>query len=119
MTGDHRAVMAGGRAVSEVLALPVRMHGIQLGTPVQALLDLSADRLLGFEILCGDGTRRFLPFAVARVHADEIVVESALMLIDERDIEYYRLNSRPLGDAGYADPWIDGDGGVHEALSAA
>jgi hypothetical protein len=95
------------------------MHGIQLGVPVEALLDTSADRLLGFEILCGDGARRFLPFAVAQVRADEIAVESALMLIEERDIEYYRRNSRQLAEAGYLDPWIDRDGGVHEALSAA
>ena len=111
--------MAGGRTVSEVLSLPVRMHGIQLGTPVGVLLDVGVDRLLGFELLCGDGERRFLPFAVARLHADEIAVESALMLIDERDIEYYRRNSRQLAEAGYVDPWIDGDGGIHEALSAA
>jgi len=44
-----------GRAASELLSLPVRMHGIQLGTPVDALLDARADRLLGFEVLCGDG----------------------------------------------------------------
>src|SRR4051812_12152799 len=108
-----------GRAASEVLSLPVRMHGIQLGTPVDALLDASTDRLLGFEIVCGDGTRRFLPFAVARLGAGEIAVESALLLIDERDAEYYRRKSRRLADAGYDDPWIDDEGGVHEALSAA
>jgi hypothetical protein len=95
------------------------MHGIQLGTPIDALLDARVDRLLGFEVLCGDGARRFLPFAVARLHADEIALESALTLIDERDIAYYRRNSRRLAEAGYADPWIDEDGGIHEPLSAA
>ena len=108
-----------GRSASEVLALPVCMHGIQLGTPVEALLDATTDRLLGFEVLCGDGSRRFLPFAVARLGADEIAVASALTLIDERDVEYYRRNSRRLAEAGYDDPWIDDDGGVHEAVSAA
>lgn len=106
-----------GRAASELLSLPVRMHGIQLGTPVAALLDARADRLLGFEVLCGDGARRFLPFAVARLRADEIALESALTLIDERDIEYYRRNSRRLADSGYDDPWIDDEGGVHQPLS--
>jgi hypothetical protein len=95
------------------------MHGIHLGTPVDALLDARVDRLLGFEVLCGDGNRRFLPFAVARLQADEIALESALTLIDERDIGYYRRNSRRLAEAGYEDPWIDDDGGIHEALSAA
>src|SRR2546429_195012 len=39
------------RAVSELLSLPVRTNGIQLGTPVDALLDVHTDRLLGFEVL--------------------------------------------------------------------
>lgn len=108
-----------GRAAAELLSLPVRMHGIQLGTPVGALLDERADRLLGFEVLCGDGAYRFLPFAVARLHADEIAVDSALTLIDERDLDFYRRRSRRLDELGYAEPWIDDDGAVHEALSAA
>ena len=107
-----------GRAASELLSLPVRMHGIQLGTPIDALVDPHADRLLGFEVLCGDGARRFLPFAVARVEADEIALDSALTLIDERDIAYYRRNSRRLAEAGYEDPWVDENGGIHEPLSA-
>jgi hypothetical protein len=109
----------GGRSISEVLALPVRMHGIHLGTPVDALLDPATNRVLGFEILCGDGARRFLPFAVASVRANEIVVDSALTLIDERDSDYYRRHGRRLVDAGYRDPWLDEDGGLHDALSAA
>ncbi|HEV7640845.1 MAG TPA: hypothetical protein VGO39_08270 [Gaiellaceae bacterium] len=108
-----------GRAVSELLSLPVRLHGIQLGKPVDALLDVHADRVLGFEVLCGDGARRFLPFSVARLQANEITLESALTLIDERNIDYYRRNSRRLADAGYHDPWIDELGGIHETLSAA
>jgi hypothetical protein len=95
------------------------MHGIRLGKPVDALLDAHVDRLLGFEVLCGDGARRFLPFSVVRLQADEIALESALTLIDERDIEYYRRNSRRLAEAGYDDPWIDEFGGIHETLSAA
>lgn len=108
-----------GRAASELLSLPVRAHGIQIGKPVDALLDAHADRLLGFEVLCGDGARRFLPFPVAKLQANEIALESALALIDERDIAYYRRNSRRLAEAGYEDPWIDDEGGIHEALNAA
>ena len=108
-----------GRPASELLSLPVRARGIQLGTPVAALLDPSVDRLLGLEILCRDDTRRFLPFAVADVRTDEIALDSALILIDERDLEYYRRHARRLSDLGYAEPWIDHQGYVHEALSAA
>ncbi len=108
-----------GRAAAELLSLPVRMHGIHLGTPIDALVDARADRLLGFEVLCGDGARRFLPFAVARVEEDQIALDSALTLIDERDVAYYRRNSRRLAEAGYEDPWVDEDGGIHEPHSAA
>jgi hypothetical protein len=108
-----------GRTAAEVLALPVRLHGIQLGRPVEALLDPTADRLLGFEVRCGDGEHRFLPFSVAEVRPDEITVGSALRLIDERELDWYRRHARRLSELGYADPWIGEDGVVHEALNAA
>jgi hypothetical protein len=95
------------------------MHGIHLGRPVDVLLDEQADRVLGFEVLCGDGAHRFLPFTVAELRADEVAVESALMMIDERDLGFYRRRARRLADLGYSDPWIDDEGLVHEARSAA
>jgi hypothetical protein len=107
------------RPLRDVLALPVRLNGIHLGRAVDALVDATVDRLLGFEVACGDETQRFLPFAVARIGADEIAVESALTLIDERDLDFYRLRSRRLSELGYADPWLDDDGALHEARSAA
>ncbi len=109
----------GGRRASEVLALPVRMHGIPLGRPADALLDGRTDRVIGFEVRCGDGADRFLPYAVARVREDEIAVDSAWMLVDERDLEFYRRHSRSLVRSGYREPWIDDDGAVRETLSAA
>ncbi|HEX7525453.1 MAG TPA: hypothetical protein VF327_04050 [Gaiellaceae bacterium] len=102
-----------------MLALPVRLHGIHLGEPVAALLDPRADRLIGFEVHCGDGARRFLPFVVARLAGDEISIDSALLLIDERDLDFYRAHSRSLAQCGYREPWFDDDGTVREALSAA
>ena len=107
------------RPLSDVLALPVRLHGIQLGRLVDALVDANADRLLGFEVMCGDETKRFLPFAVARIDADEIALESALILIDERDLDFYRRRSRRLSELGYADAWLDDEVALHEARSAA
>ena len=108
-----------GRAVSEVLALPVRLHGMQLGRPVDAFLDELADRVIGFEVRCGDGARRFLPFTVARLQEEEIGVDSALVLVDEHNLAFYRRHSRSLARCGFQEPWIDDDGSVHEALSAA
>jgi len=95
------------------------MHGIQLGRPVQALVDSRADRLLGLELVCGDGAHRFLPFSIARVGQQEIEVSSALALIDERDLDYYRRNSRRMTEIGYDDPWVDDDGALREARNAA
>jgi hypothetical protein len=108
-----------GRPASELLSLPVRMNGIELGKPVDALLDRNADRLLGLELVCGDGAHRFLPLPVARVRRDEIAISSALALIDERDLDYYRRNSRRLSELLLADAWVDCDGTVHEARDAA
>jgi hypothetical protein len=107
------------RAAAEVLALPVRLHGIQLGRPVEALLDPTSDRLLGFEVQCGDGEHRFLPFSVAELGPDEIAVGSALRLVDERELGWYRRHARRLSELGYADPWIGEHGDVHEALAPA
>jgi hypothetical protein len=108
-----------GRALSDVLGLPVRMNGIQLGRPVDVLLDAHENRVLGFEIACGDGAHRFLPFAVARLLDDEIDVRSALALIDEADVEWYRRHARRLAELGLDEPWLDGEGRVYETRSAA
>jgi hypothetical protein len=108
-----------GRAAAEVLALPVRLRGIQLGRPVEALLDSSVDRLLGFEVQCGDGEHRFLPLSVAELRVDEITIGSALQLIDERELDWYRRHTRRLSSLGYAEPWIGEDGAVYEALNIA
>jgi hypothetical protein len=108
-----------GRKASELLALPVRIHGIQLGRAVDALLDPTVDRIVGFEIACGDGAYRFLPFPVARIDDQEIAPSSALALVDERELTYYRKHSRRLSELALADPWVDADGAVREAPVAA
>jgi hypothetical protein len=97
----------------------VRLHGIQLGRPVDVLVDLHSDRVLGFEIICGDEARRFLPFPVAERRPAELALSSVLTLIDERDLDFYRRRSRRLSELGYTDPWIGDDGLVREARSAA
>ncbi len=108
-----------GRLAAEVLALPVRLHGIQLGRPVEALLDPSVDRLLGFEVECGDGEHRFLPLSVADVGTDAITIDSALQLIDERELDWYRRHTRRLSSLGCAEPWIGEHGEIYDALKIA
>jgi hypothetical protein len=80
----------------ELLRLPVRQRGILLGRPVDLLLDLGGARVVGLDILCGDGAHRFLPFAAASPRGAEISVESAFALLDDRDVEFYRQRARAL-----------------------
>ncbi|TML64466.1 MAG: hypothetical protein E6G22_04440 [Actinobacteria bacterium] len=46
----------GSMVSGEVLARPVRLHGIDLGRAVELVVDLDVRRVLGFEVRCG-GTR--------------------------------------------------------------
>lgn len=84
----------GSRPTSELLQLPVRLHGIRLGQPVDALLDLAGRRVLGFVVLCGDEAQRFLPWAAAEPREEEIGVVSPLMLLD--DVAFYSARSQSL-----------------------
>jgi|tagenome__1003787_1003787.scaffolds.fasta_scaffold20765327_2 hypothetical protein len=87
--------MRGLRA-DELLLLPVRLHGIQLGRAVDLILDLPAARVVGLDVLCGDDAHRFVAFAAVHINADEIAVGSALTLLEESQLEYYRDRGSPL-----------------------
>ena len=84
----------GSRSATELLQLPVQLHGIRLGRPVDVLLDVAGWRALGFVVLCGDESRRFLVFAAADPHEDAISVPSALLLLE--DVDFYRDRARSL-----------------------
>jgi len=84
----------GSRSATELLQLPVQLHGIRLGRPVDLLLDHTEWRALGFVVLCGDGSSRFLAFAAADLRENAIEVQSALLLLE--DVEFYRSRSRSL-----------------------
>ena len=84
----------GSRSATELLQLPVQLHGIRLGRPVDLLLDADEWRALGFLVLCGDESLRFLVFAAADLEADEIKVPSALLLLE--DVGFYRERSRSM-----------------------
>src|SRR2546423_12514733 len=79
----------------ELLQLPVRMHGIPLGQPIDLVVDLEGRRAVGLDVLCGDDTERFLPLAAATVREDEIHVESALILLDDA-APFYRRRATTL-----------------------
>ena len=84
----------GSRSAIELLLLPVRLQEIRLGRPVDVLLGADAWRVIGFVVLCGDESRRFLVYATADPREDEIAVPSALLLLD--DVDFYRGRSRSL-----------------------
>ena len=81
---------------SKLLELPVRLHGIALGRPLDLLLDGEGRRVVGIYVVCGDDAERFLPLAAAVFGADEIGVETALAVIDDAD--FYRKRGRTLAE---------------------
>jgi hypothetical protein len=78
------------RSAEELLSLPVRVGGIRVGRPVDLVVDRERRRVLGFDVLCGDETRRFLPFAVAAVRDDEIEIFTPLVLLELAQVGFYR-----------------------------
>jgi hypothetical protein len=76
--------------------LPVRLRGILLGRPADLILHPSAPRLLGLDVLCGDGTHRFLPSSASTVREGEIEVSSPFVLLDLPPDSLYRSQARLL-----------------------
>jgi hypothetical protein len=92
-----------------LLTLPVRLHGIQLGRPVDLLLDQEGFRVVGLDLLCGDEIHRFLPLPTAAVNDEEIAISSPLVLLEEDELDFYRsrtvslsaLRGRAVDQAGH------------------
>lgn len=87
--------MRGHRA-SSLLHAPVLVRGIRLGEVENVLLASTSPRIVGFDVLCGDGANRFLPFSIARLGAAAVELDSALTLLDPAELEFYRANGRSL-----------------------
>jgi hypothetical protein len=102
------------------LLLPVQLRGILLGRPIDILLDLEHWTVLGFVVLCGDESRRFLPLAASQVLAGEIAVGSALMLLEDvgfyekRGVSFRSLLGTELGGGFVRDAWFTSGGAVAE-----
>jgi hypothetical protein len=91
--------MAAGmreRTGDELLALPVRLHGVQLGRPVDLLLDPEAHRAVGLDLLCGDKVHRFLPLPTAAIGEEEIRILSPLVLLEQHELDFYRSRTLAL-----------------------
>lgn len=81
---------------TQLLSLPVRLHGIQLGRPADLLLDRDVFRALGLDVHCGDDIHRFLPLPTTLVKDDEICIRSPLVLLEEDELGFYRARSFAL-----------------------
>ena len=83
-------------AAAHLLTLPVRLHGIQLGRPVDLLLDREELRVLGFDVRCRDDEHRFLPLPTAAISDDAITIQSPLVLLEEDELAFYRARALTL-----------------------
>ena len=81
---------------NDLLQLPVRLHGIQLGRPTELLLDRTELKVLGLDVLCGDDVHRFVPLPAAAIHEREIAIASPLVMLEEDELAFYRSNALAL-----------------------
>lgn len=83
------------------------------------LLDAEEARILGLDVLCGDGANRFLPFSTVRRGAIGVEIDSTFTLLDPRELEFYRSRGRALTSVPeLADARIEADGALVIPLSA-
>jgi hypothetical protein len=110
----------GSLSAAGSLLLPVQLRGIQLGRPIDLLLDLDHWNVLGFVVLCGDESRRFLPLAASQVLDEAVAVGSALMLLEdvgfyeERSVSFRSLLGTELARGIVRDAWFTPAGAVAE-----
>jgi len=83
-------------SAGDLLRLPVKTNGIEIGRPVDLIVDPVGNRVLGFDVLCRDESHRFLPLTAAVVDAGQIAVASALVLLAEDQLDFYRARARSL-----------------------
>jgi hypothetical protein len=86
----HDSVVVRPIRGDDLLALPVRLHGIQLGRAVDLLLDREEPRALGLHLLCGDNVHRFLPLPTATIGDDALTISTPLVLLEEDELAFYR-----------------------------
>ncbi len=92
----------------ELLALPVRLHGIELGRAADLLLERDGLRAVGLDVKCRDDVHRFLPLTTASISQDGLHILSPLVLLEEDELDFYRsrtfalslLRGRPVQHRG-------------------
>lgn len=84
------------RTGAELLALPVRLHGIQLGRTAELLLDRETLRAVGLDVRCGDDVHRFLPLPTAVISDEAAAILSPLVLLEAAQLDFYRSRTVAL-----------------------
>lgn len=82
-----------------LLNLPVRAGDIELGRSADVILDPSTHRILGLDVLCGDGSHRYVPLAAASVRPGWIEIASPLHMLDLDETSFYRREATTLRTA--------------------
>jgi hypothetical protein len=80
----------------EVLGLPLRLHGVELGRPVDLLLEREGLRAVGLDVLCRDEVHRFLPLPTAAIGERALTIHSPLVLLEEDELDFYRSRTFAL-----------------------
>ena len=84
------------RLAGELLRLPVRTRDIEIGYPVDLIVDPVHNRAVGFDVLCRDDEHRFLPWTAAALKDRWIAVDSPIMMLEEEQLAFYRTRARSL-----------------------
>ena len=84
------------RLAGELLRLPVRTRDIEIGHPVDVIVDPGQNRAVGFDVLCRDDEHRFLPWTAAVIKEDSIAVDSPIVMLEEEQLAFYRTRARSL-----------------------
>jgi len=85
-----------GVSAEALLRLPVKLRGVELGHPIDVVLDPGGRRALGLVVMCKDEEQRFLPLTVAEIGDDEIAVASVLALLEDGELDFYRRRASTL-----------------------
>src|SRR5439155_24120214 len=101
-------------AAASAPQLPVHLRGIQLAGPIDLLLEVDAWRAIGFAVRCGDESVRFPPCGAAQPFAEEIAVQSALMLLE--DVAFYE--QRGVSYRSLLDAEVEGQGVLRDFILA-
>jgi hypothetical protein len=99
-----------GLQAAELLRRPVLVRGIRLGRVDDVIFDPDGSRVVGFDVLCGDGLHRFLPFPSATLEGDRLEVRSTLSLLDGAELDFYRRNGRSVTEGSLRDAVVGMDG---------